>query len=101
MLFSPPTFMENQEARGRNVVGHTPSLIETMTPLPLVSMGLLCLFDALELAKMMSSLEKIPFLKSLSGSSYCGSMVTNLTRIHEDVGSIPGLTQWVRDLVLP
>ena len=27
--------------------------------------------------------------------------VMNPKSIHEDVGSIPGLTQWVKDLVLP
>ena len=28
-----------------------------------------------------------------SWSSHCGAVQTNLTSIHEDVGSIPGLTQ--------
>ena len=33
-------------------------------------------------------------------SSHCVSVVMNPTRNHEDAGSIPGLTQWVRDLAL-
>ena len=34
------------------------------------------------------------------GNSYCGSEVTNPASIHEDLGSIPGPTQWVKDPVL-
>ena len=32
-----------------------------------------------------------------SQNSYCGSAVMNPTSSHEDMGSIPGLTQWVND----
>ena len=35
-----------------------------------------------------------------SQSSRCGSAVTNPTSVHDDAGLIPGLAQWVEDLVL-
>ena len=39
-------------------------------------------------------------LKHLRGSC-SGATETNPTSIHEDVGLIPGLTQWIRDPVMP
>ena len=34
-------------------------------------------------------------------SSRCGTVETNLTKNHEVVALIPGLAQWLKDLVLP
>ena len=42
-----------------------------------------------------------PVFKNLShGVSVVAQWLTNTTKIHEDSGLIPGLTQWIKDLAL-
>ena len=38
--------------------------------------------------------------KKIGWSSHCGSVVTNPTTILGDIGPIPSLAQWVKDLAL-
>ena len=40
-------------------------------------------------------------MKKIIGSSHQGSVVTNPASIHEDLGSIRVLAQWVEDPALP
>ena len=43
----------------------------------------------------------IPIKLPMTGVPIMAQRLMNLTRNHEVVGTIPGLVQWIKDLVLP
>ena len=56
--------------------------------------------DFMQIREVISEDQCVSLFKSICWSSSCGSVVMNPTSDHEDVGSIPDFTHWVKDLVL-
>ena len=45
--------------------------------------------------------QKLLTKSNTEGVPFMAQKIKNSTRIHEDAGPIPSLTQWVKDLALP
>ena len=55
-------------------------------------------FNVMKYGKFIDMVSDLRF--ATNGVSVVVQQVKNLTSVHGDAGSIPGLTQWVKDLVL-
>ena len=60
-----------------------------------------CLLEFTVLWEVTDSKQVIKMKGGGEGVPVVAQRLTNLTRIHEATGSIPGLTQWVEDPVWP
>ena len=59
------------------------------------------MYDIILCSMFEISHDNVLFKKATEGSSQCGSVVMNPTSIQEDASLIHGLSQWVKDPVLP
>ena len=50
---------------------------------------------------LMNGKTELPFIKGKRRIPIVAQWLMKPTSIYEEVGSIPGLTQWVKDLALP